>query len=81
MDSMERLGSGAYLKSYSLDKLNAAREAVNQGDKDTALRLIDELIERHKSLMETNPFYRQAYELQHPKKQDDGRNRSTDSNS
>lgn len=61
------------MKSYTLEKLNAAREAVNQGDKETALRLIDEFIERHTKLMETNAFYRQAYELQHPKEQEDGK--------
>ena len=66
------------MKSYTLEKLSAAREAVNQGDKDTALKLIDELRERHKLLMESNAFYRQAYELQHPKEQDDGNHGSTE---
>ena len=61
------------MKSYTLEKLSAAREAVNQDDKETALKLIDHLIERHEKMMSEVEEYHRAYERQHPKEQEDGK--------
>ena len=43
--------------SYSLGKLNAAREAIRQGDKETANRCIDELISRMEKLLKERAYW------------------------